>query len=80
MAGVDAGVLVTCRGCGNTVLQKAMVPVLVTSGAAADPATAPDGAAAGGGTMGYLCVDCARLRIAIPAEEAGPANGAVAAS
>ena len=26
MAGVDAGVLVTCSGCGTTVMQKAMVP------------------------------------------------------
>lgn len=79
MAGVDAGVLVTCSGCGNTVLQKAMVPVLVTADPGTDPAKAPEGAAAGGGTMGYLCIACARLRIAIPAEEAAPVDGAVAA-
>ena len=78
MAGVDAGVLVTCSGCGNTVLQKAMVPVLVapvdTNGAEAAPA--------GAGTMGYLCIPCARLRIAIPADDpppAAPADEAVPA-
>jgi hypothetical protein len=76
MAGVDAGVLVTCNGCGNTVLQKAMVPVLVAA-AAADGAAPANGAAAepaGAGPMGYLCIPCARLRIEIPAEEAVPAG------
>jgi hypothetical protein len=63
MAGVDAGVLVTCRGCGNTVLQKSMVPVLVAP-------EVPDGATATPPPMGYLCIPCARLRIAIPVEAA----------
>ena len=65
MAGVDAGVLVTCSGCGNTVLQKAMVPVLVapTNGDAAAPS--------GPAPMGYLCIPCARLHIAIPTDAVG---------
>ena len=62
MAGVDAGVLVTCRGCGSTVLQKAMVPVLVSP-------TANGAATNGAVPMGYLCIPCARLQIAIPTEE-----------
>ena len=67
MAGVDAGVLVTCRGCGNTVMQKAMVPVLV-------PAPAESDATSGPVSMGYLCIPCARLQIAIPAEETAAAG------
>jgi hypothetical protein len=70
MAGVDAGVLVTCNGCGNTVLQKAMVPVLV----AAAPADGAPPEPAGAESMGYLCIPCARLRIDIRADEALPAG------
>jgi hypothetical protein len=65
MAGVDAGVLVTCNGCGNTVLQKAMVPVLVAAEVADGASSSPAGSA----PMGYLCIPCARLQIALPAEQ-----------
>jgi hypothetical protein len=65
MAGVDAGAWVTCPGCGNTVLQKAMIPVLaaqtVDSDATGDPAP-----------MGYLCIPCARLQIVMPTEQTAP--------
>ncbi len=60
MAGADAGVLVTCGGCGNTVLQKAMVPVLLAPTNGEAPSGPPP--------MGYLCIACARLRIAIPVD------------
>jgi hypothetical protein len=63
MAGVDAGVMVTCSGCGNTLLQKSMVPLLM-------PPELPDGTSTGPPPMGYLCIPCARLRIAIPVEAA----------
>jgi DNA-directed RNA polymerase subunit RPC12/RpoP len=43
----DAGVEVTCPGCGLTVLQKGMIPVLA-------------GVAPG---FSYLCVACARAAI-----------------
>jgi hypothetical protein len=69
MAGVDAGVLVTCNGCGNTVLQKAMVPLLVAAEVAAEVADGASPAAGGPAPMGYLCIPCARLRIALPAEQ-----------
>jgi hypothetical protein len=84
MAGVDAGVLVTCNGCGTTVLQKSMVPVLVAAVPAnrGDVATleaaVPDGPL-GAEAMGYLCLPCARLRIAIPPDGAVPADEAVPA-
>jgi len=74
MAGVDAGALVACGGCGNTVLQKAMVPVLVA--AAADDAVdspAADDAVDSPAPVGYLCIPCARLQIVIPTEQ--PASG-----
>jgi DNA-directed RNA polymerase subunit RPC12/RpoP len=44
MAGVDAGEQVPCPSCGQTVLQKAMIPVLGD----------------GGTGMGYVCITCAR--------------------
>jgi DNA-directed RNA polymerase subunit RPC12/RpoP len=47
MAGVDAGERVPCPSCGQTVLQKAMIPILGD----------------GGTGMGYLCVACARALI-----------------
>jgi DNA-directed RNA polymerase subunit RPC12/RpoP len=47
MAGVDAGERVPCPSCGETVLQKAMIPIL----------------GEGGTGMAYLCVDCARKLI-----------------
>ncbi|MDQ6615919.1 MAG: hypothetical protein M3083_14580 [Actinomycetota bacterium] len=50
MAAHDAGVQVTCPGCGQTVLQKAMIPVLVDEGP----------------LHHYLCVPCARALIALP--------------
>jgi DNA-directed RNA polymerase subunit RPC12/RpoP len=40
----DAGVPVTCPGCGETVLQKAMIPILGD----------------GGTGIRYVCVACAR--------------------
>jgi hypothetical protein len=44
MAGEDAGVPVTCSGCGETVLQKTMIPIL----------------GEGGNGIAYLCPPCAR--------------------
>jgi hypothetical protein len=44
MAGKDAGVPVTCPGCGETVLQKTMIPIL----------------GEGGTGISYLCPPCAR--------------------
>ena len=44
MAGKDAGVPVTCAGCGETVLQKTMIPIL----------------GQGGVGITYLCPPCAR--------------------
>ena len=44
MAGKDAGVPVTCPGCGETVLQKTMIPIL----------------GEGGSGITYLCPPCAR--------------------
>ena len=44
MAGKDAGVPVTCAGCGETVLQKTMIPIL----------------GEGGKGISYLCPPCAR--------------------
>jgi hypothetical protein len=67
MAGVDAGVLVTCPGCGNTVLQKAMIPVLVPQAVDTDATGDPV-------SMGYLCIPCARLQIVIPTEQTAPAG------
>ena len=61
----DAGALVTCRGCGNTVLQKAMVPVLVAQTADTDATGDPV-------SMAYLCIPCARLQIALPTGPAAP--------
>jgi DNA-directed RNA polymerase subunit RPC12/RpoP len=54
MAGVDAGELVPCPSCGQTVLQKAMIPVL----------------GEGGTGMAYLCVTCARALIVPPTDAA----------
>jgi hypothetical protein len=48
MAGHDAGVEVTCPGCGQVVLQKAMIPLRTD-----DPAA-----------VRYLCAPCARLLVA----------------
>jgi DNA-directed RNA polymerase subunit RPC12/RpoP len=47
MAGVDAGELVPCPSCGQTVLQKAMIPILGDDGSG----------------MAYRCVPCARALI-----------------
>ena len=44
MAGADAGERVSCPSCGETVLRKAMIPVL----------------GEGGQGIRYLCVACAR--------------------
>ena len=44
MAGKDAGVPVACPGCGETVLQKTMIPIL----------------GEGGNGIAYLCPSCAR--------------------
>jgi DNA-directed RNA polymerase subunit RPC12/RpoP len=56
MAGVDAGDRVPCPSCGETVLQKSMIPVLGEDGTG----------------MRYLCVPCARLLIVDTTErEAG---------
>ena len=44
MAGNDAGVPVTCPGCGESVLQKTMIPIL----------------GQGGKGITYLCPPCAR--------------------
>jgi DNA-directed RNA polymerase subunit RPC12/RpoP len=56
MAGVDAGERVPCPSCGETVLQKAMIPVLGEDGTG----------------MRYLCVNCARALVVQGAEAAGP--------
>src|ERR1700736_318450 len=77
MAGVDAGERVPCPSCGETVLQKAMIPVLGEDGTG----------------IRYLCVTCARLLIvqttdaeangpeaaAAEAAESGTADGATGA-
>jgi DNA-directed RNA polymerase subunit RPC12/RpoP len=56
MAGVDAGDRVPCPSCGETVLQKSMIPVLGEDGTG----------------MRYICVPCARLLIVDTTEgEAG---------
>ena len=47
----EAGEQVPCPSCGTVVLQKTMIPVL------ADPAA---------GSHSYLCVTCARARVALP--------------
>ena len=47
MAGKDAGVLVTCPQCGETVLQKTMIPIL----------------GEGGHGIAYLCPPCARTLV-----------------
>lgn len=47
MATADAGIRLACPGCGETVLQKAMIPLL----------------GAGGQGIRYLCCDCARREI-----------------
>jgi DNA-directed RNA polymerase subunit RPC12/RpoP len=53
MAGVDAGDRVPCPSCGETVLQKTMIPVLGEDGTG----------------MRYICVPCARLLIVNTTEE-----------
>jgi DNA-directed RNA polymerase subunit RPC12/RpoP len=50
VAAHDAGVQVTCPGCGQTVLQKAMIPVLGEEGLG----------------VRYLCATCARALMAPP--------------
>jgi hypothetical protein len=49
VAGSDAGVAVTCTGCGNQVLQKAMIPI----------ANVTDGVT----RVTYLCAACARRQV-----------------
>jgi len=49
VAGHDAGVEVVCPGCGQTVLQKAMIPVVGEDGQG----------------VRYLCIACARALISI---------------
>jgi hypothetical protein len=58
MAGADAGDRLPCPSCGETVLQKTMIPVLGEDGTG----------------MRYLCVDCARLLVVktTQAEPGGP--------
>jgi DNA-directed RNA polymerase subunit RPC12/RpoP len=58
MAGVDAGEQVPCPSCGQTVLQKAMIPVLGDEGSG----------------VRYLCIACARALIVSvgDAEPGGP--------
>jgi DNA-directed RNA polymerase subunit RPC12/RpoP len=50
MATADAGIRVDCPRCGETVLHKAMIPVL-----------GPEGAG-----IAYVCCDCARRDIPPP--------------
>jgi predicted RNA-binding Zn-ribbon protein involved in translation (DUF1610 family) len=49
----DAGVEVVCPGCGETVLQKAMIPLLGTDGHG----------------VRYLCPPCARALMPAPPPE-----------
>ena len=61
MAGEDAGVPVTCPGCGETVLQKTMIPIL----------------GQGGKGIAYLCPLCARKLVdAAPRDVAGTGEDA----
>ncbi len=48
----DAGVLVTCPTCGQTVMQKAMIPMV----------------GPGGQGVRYTCIECARKQVVIRAE------------
>jgi DNA-directed RNA polymerase subunit RPC12/RpoP len=50
MAAHDAGVEVACPGCGQIVLQKAMIPMV----------------GEGGNGVRYLCIACARALIVPP--------------
>lgn len=68
VAAHDAGMEVTCPGCDQIVLQKAMIPVVGDE--------APGG---GGHRVRYLCVACARALIVPPSvplsvPEAGPGD------
>jgi hypothetical protein len=61
MAGNDAGVPVTCPGCGETVLQKTMIPIL----------------GPGGQGIAYLCPPCARKLVdTAPKDVAGTGEDA----
>jgi hypothetical protein len=74
MAIADTGVRTTCPGCGQTVMQKAMIPVLATgssgSGGSSSGSTGDGGGGGGGGGMTYLCIPCARLAVVTRAETA----------
>ena len=59
MAGKDAGVPVTCPGCGETVLQKTMIPIL----------------GEGGKGISYLCPPCARKLVDTAAEDVARSEG-----
>ena len=61
MAGTDAGKPVTCPGCGETVLQKTMIPIL----------------GEGGQGITYLCPPCARRLVdTAPEDVAGTGEDA----
>jgi DNA-directed RNA polymerase subunit RPC12/RpoP len=62
MAGIDAGEQVPCPSCGQTVMQKAMIPIL----------------GEGGSGMGYVCVTCARALIGEVTDAADSDDGAEA--
>ncbi|MDQ1427096.1 MAG: hypothetical protein QOK39_572 [Acidimicrobiaceae bacterium] len=51
----DAGVQVACTGCGETVLQKSMIPMLGEDGTG----------------LRYLCVSCARALMVPPTVPTG---------
>jgi hypothetical protein len=72
MAIADTGVRTTCPGCGQTVMQKAMIPVLATgsSGSGGSSSGSTGGGGGGGGGMTYLCIPCARLAVVTRAETA----------
>jgi DNA-directed RNA polymerase subunit RPC12/RpoP len=56
----DAGVRVICPGCGQEVLQKAMIPMLGEDGQG----------------IRYLCTACARKLVVAPGDPAGEAEPA----
>jgi hypothetical protein len=71
MAIADTGVRTTCPGCGQTVMQKAMIPVLATgSSGSGGSSSGSTGDGGGGGGMTYLCIPCARLAVVTRAETA----------
>ena len=72
MATADTGVRTTCPGCGQTVMQKAMIPVLATGSTGNRGSTSDEGSTGHGGSGGmtYLCIPCARLAVVTRAETA----------